>query len=128
MSILNRVKKTEKKTEAKEATKETVKDIRRNRISKDKVGLAISEPLITEKASNLVSLNKYVFKVPNNTTKNEVKKAVEGYYAVNVIDVNMIKTAFKPKRIGKNINLRAGFKKAIVTIKKGETVDLTKSN
>jgi len=128
MSILNKIKKTEAKPKA-EKTKvaKVAKDLQRNKLSKDKVGLSIIEPLITEKSSILASLNKYVFKVKGNTTKNEVKKAIEGYYNVNVMDVNILKTAPKPKRVGKWIDMKPGYKKAIVTIKSGESIELVKS-
>lgn len=128
MSILDKIKKTEAKPKAEKVkVTKVAKDLQRNKLSKDKVGLSIIEPLITEKSSILASLNKYVFKVKGNTTKNEVKKAIEGYYNVNVLDANILKTAPKPKRVGKWIDMKPGYKKAIVTIKSGESIELVKS-
>lgn len=131
MKILDKVKKITKKTEAEKAVvkaeiKNAGKDFKKNKISKDKIAAIIFEPLFTEKTSNLMPLNKYAFKVANQANKIEVKKAIEGLYGVNVVDVNILKTTSKPKRIGRYERTQAGFKKAIVTIKAGETIESEK--
>ncbi|MDP3057245.1 MAG: 50S ribosomal protein L23 [bacterium] len=87
----------------------------------------IFEPLFTEKISNLMPLNKYAFKVANGANKIEVKKAIEGLYEVNVTSVNMIKTSAKPKRVGRREMVKPGFKKAIVTLKAGESIEPAKT-
>ncbi|MBU4339150.1 50S ribosomal protein L23 [Patescibacteria group bacterium] len=89
-------------------------------------GMIILEPLFTEKTSNLMPLNKYAFKVANQANKIEVKKAIEGLYNVNVISVNILKTSAKPKRVGRREMIKPGFKKAIVTLKEGESIEPTK--
>ncbi len=146
MTILDKVKKITQKTETAvnaekvesafakaTADKEKIKDknigkdFKKNKLSKDKVGGIIFEPLFTEKISNLTPLNKYVFKVANGTNKIEVKKAIEGLYEVNVISVNMIKTPAKPKRVGRREMVKSGFKKAIVTLKAGESIEPQKT-
>lgn len=127
MTILDNVKKIAKKAETKAENKISGKDFKKNKISKDKAGLVIFEPLFTEKTSNLVTLNKYAFKVANEANKIEVKKAVEGLYEVNVVSVNILKTSEKPKRIGRHERVKQGFKKAIVTLKAGESIKEIKS-
>ncbi len=129
MSILNKITKTKtvkKDKEVKSESAAAVIEHKKNRISADKIGNIVLEPVITEKSSELVALNQYVFKVANNATKNEVKKAVESLYNVNVAGVNMLKTAIKPRRIGRNIVTKGAFKKAMVTVKAGENIDLAK--
>lgn len=131
MTILDKVKKIAKKENAekveKVATNNAGKDFKKNKLSKDRIGSVVFEPLFTEKIANLMPLNKYAFKVANGANKIEVKKAVEGMYGVNVVDVNIMKTASKPKRLGRYIRTEAGFKKAIVTIKAGEAIEPAKT-
>ena len=85
----------------------------------------ILSPVVTEKSTNLSELNKIVFKVPQKANKNNIKKSVEKIFKVNVIKINIIN---KKKRIkitrGRKINV-SGYKKAIVTLKKGQNIDLT---
>lgn len=130
MSILNKIIKineTEKKKEKKSESAGAAKEFKKNRLTADKIGFIIQEPVITEKTSMLAGLNKYVFKVASKATKNEIKKAVEGLYNVNVASVNVLRTAVKPRRIGRNIVSKGAFKKAIVAIKAGESIELMKN-
>lgn len=131
MKILDKVKKISKKpeTEKKASTVSSVANgiHKRNQIAKDKAGSVIVEWLFTEKISNLMPLNKYAFKVTGSANKIEVKKAIEGYYGVNVVSVNIIKTSPKPKRVGRREMLKPGFKKAIVTLKAGEIIEPVKA-
>lgn len=131
MTILDKVKNIAKKPEAEKAAKvekkNAGKDFKKNKISKDKISAIIFEPLFTEKISNLMPLNKYAFKVANGANKIEVKKAIEGLYEVNVTSVNMIKTSAKPKRVGRREMVKPGFKKAIVTLKAGESIEPAKT-
>ena len=82
-------------------------------------------PVVTEKSTNLSEQNKVVFKVPTTANKNSLKKSVEKIFKVNVIKINIInkKTLIKSVR-GKKVK-KKGFKKAIVTLKKGQNIDLT---
>ena len=84
----------------------------------------IKKPLITEKASSLVAYNQYVFLVESHATGPEVKKAVEATYKVKVATVRTINLPRKTKRIGRNLFERPQIRKAIVTLKKGEKLDL----
>lgn len=118
MSIIEKKKKEKKEAEP--------KDFKKNKISKDKTFLVISEPVITEKSSLANALSKYVFKVANSANKTEVKKAIEGFYGVNVVSVNMLKTAPKTKRVGRGMSTDSGYKKAIVTLKSGEVIEENK--
>ena len=85
----------------------------------------ILAPLLTEKTTNLSEQNKIVFKVPRVATKNSLKKNIEKIFKVNVIKINIIN---KQNRIkiarGRKVKVQ-GFKKAIITLKKGQSIDLT---
>ena len=82
-------------------------------------------PVVTEKSTNLSELNKITFKVPDGANKKNLKKNIEKIFKVNVIKVNIInkKSILKFTR-GRNSRVK-GFKKAIVTLKKGQSIDLT---
>ena len=86
---------------------------------------SIRQPIITEKATVLSEQNKTVFKVHSGANKKTIKKSIEKIFKVNVTKINIInkKSRIKLSR-GKKIKV-AGFKKAIVTIKKGQNIDLT---
>ena len=85
----------------------------------------ILSPLVTEKSTNLSELNKVVFKVNILADKKSIKKSIEKIFKVNVIKINIIN---KQRRIkiarGKKAKVR-GYKKAIITLKKGQNIDLT---
>ena len=80
---------------------------------------------MTEKATILSEQNKSVFKVHEKANKKLIKKNIEKIFKVNVIKVNIInqKTKLKIKQ-GKK-SFKSGYKKAIVTLKKGQSIDLT---
>lgn len=84
----------------------------------------ILHPLVTEKTATAEKGGKYIFKVLKQTNKNEVKKAVERLFSVKVDDVNILNTSDKTKRRGKKSGNVPGFKKAIVTLKKGQSIKL----
>ena len=85
----------------------------------------ILSPIVTEKSTNLSEQNKIIFKVHNKANKKNLKTNIEKIFKVNVIKVNIInkKTRIKTTR-GKKVTVK-GFKKAIITIKKGQNIDLT---
>ena len=86
---------------------------------------SIRSPIITEKATILSEQNKTVFRVHNKANKNSIKKNIEKLFKVNVIKVNIINRKGKVKmRQGKK-SFKTGYKKAIVTLKKGQSIDLT---
>ena len=82
-------------------------------------------PLVTEKSTNLSEQNKIVFKVPLKANKKNLKNNIEKIFKVNVTKINIInkKSRIKLAR-GKKVKV-SGFKKAIVTLKKGQSIDLT---
>ena len=86
---------------------------------------SIRNPIMTEKATILSEQNKSVFKVHVKANKTLIKKNIEKLFKVNVVKVNIInqKTKIKMKQ-GKK-SLKSGYKKAIVTLKKGQSIDLT---
>ncbi len=86
---------------------------------------SIRNPIITEKATILSEQNKTVFKVHENANKTVIKKNIEKLFKVNVVKVNIInqKTKIKMKQ-GKK-SYKSGYKKAIITLKKGQSIDLT---
>ncbi len=82
-------------------------------------------PVITEKSTNLSSLNKVVFKVMNSANKKNLKKNIEKIFKVNVTKINIINKKKRTKFTrGKTIKVK-GYKKAIITLKKGQSIDLT---
>ncbi len=85
----------------------------------------ILSPVVTEKSTNLSEQNKIIFKVHKDANKKNVKANIEKIFKVNVTKVNIInkKTRLKTTR-GKKVRVN-GFKKAIVTLKKGQNIDLT---
>jgi large subunit ribosomal protein L23 len=82
------------------------------------------EPWITEAATMAAQENKYVFKVAKDANKNEIKKSIEILYNVNVINVRTINIPAKKRTRGRIVGKKAGFKKAIVKIKSGESIDV----
>ncbi len=81
-------------------------------------------PRITEKAYAVNALDQYVFQVTMAATKTEVKRAVEEAYGVSVVSVNMVRLPGKKKNYGRASGTRSAVKKALVRIKKGETIQL----
>ncbi|MEI6597320.1 MAG: 50S ribosomal protein L23 [bacterium] len=84
----------------------------------------IMKPLVTEKVSGLGALNKYVFSVAKNTNKIEVAKAIKEIYGIKPIGVNVIRMSGKKARYGRISGRRKDWKKAIITLPKGETIKI----
>jgi large subunit ribosomal protein L23 len=82
------------------------------------------KPLVTEKATNLSAENKYVFVVENKANKIEVAKAIESVYGVKPISVDIIRNKGKRVSRGRIHGQRKDWKKAIVTLAKGETITI----
>ena len=86
---------------------------------------SIKSPIITEKATILSEQNKTVFKVHQRATKTNIKKNIEKIFKVTVLKVNIINQKSKQKmRQGRKI-YKTGYKKAIITLKKRQSIDLT---
>ena len=85
----------------------------------------ILSPVITEKATVLSEQNKVVFRVAEDSTKDEIAAAVEELFKVKVIKVNTMITKGKTKRFRGIIGRRVDGKKAIVTLAEGQSIDVT---
>ena len=84
----------------------------------------IISPNITEKSTSLSEYNKIVFKVEKNATKKSIKKSIEKIFKVNVLKINTINLKGKSKIVRNKKTFKSGYKKAIITLKKGQTIDL----
>lgn len=84
----------------------------------------LKRPVITEKSTLLHDTGRYVFEVMPNATKPQVKAAVEKAFDVHVTAVNMIKLPGKRKRYGPRFSKPSPFKKAVVTLKSGERIQI----
>ena len=85
----------------------------------------IISPFVTEKSTNLSEQNKIVFKVPNSSNKKNLKNNIEKIFKVNVTKINIINKKNRTKFTrGRKIKVK-GYKKAIITLKKGQSIDLT---
>tara|TARA_B100001121_G_scaffold113152_1_gene99714 strand:- start:642 stop:935 length:294 start_codon:yes stop_codon:yes gene_type:complete len=93
----------------------------------DKIHLfdKILSPMVTEKSTNLSEQNKIVFKVPSKANKKNLKKNIEKIFKVNVTKINIVNKQNRIKFTRGRKTKVSGFKKAIVTLKKGQSIDLT---
>lgn len=82
-------------------------------------------PVLTEKTTGLMDQgNKIVFRVKYEATKPQIKEAVQQLFGVDVKKVNTMIMPSKPRRVGRFTGRRSGFKKAVVTLRDGEALDL----
>ena len=86
---------------------------------------SIRHPIITEKATILSEQNKTVFRVHDKANKKNIKKNIEKLFKVNVVKINIINQKTKIKMKQGRKSYKPGYKKAIVTLKKGQSIDLT---
>ena len=85
----------------------------------------IISPIVTEKSTNMSEHNKIVFKVNKNFNKKLIKKNIEKIFKVNVTKINIINKQNRKKMTrGRKVKI-SGYKKAIITLKKGQSIDLT---
>tara|TARA_B100000029_G_scaffold474153_1_gene516187 strand:- start:747 stop:1040 length:294 start_codon:yes stop_codon:yes gene_type:complete len=85
----------------------------------------ILSPIVTEKSTSLSEQNKIVFKIPKNSNKLILKKNIEKIFKVNVTKINIINKQARNKLTrGRKVKIK-GYKKAIITLKKGQSIDLT---
>lgn len=129
MGILDRIK--QKPTSSKKTSEETKKAVEKTEeilVAPGSVSNASSlllvAPHVSEKAAVLASKGTYVFDVPCSANKLEVRKAVESLYSVHVSDVRMVRGKGKVVRRGRVAGSRKDWKKALVSLKKGEKLDL----
>lgn len=94
-------------------------------ISKERMYQTILSPLVTEKATALSESGQVVFKVALEATKPEIKAAVEGLFNVKVLAVNTMVVKGKTKRFRGRVGQRSDWKKAMVRLAEGQSIDLT---
>lgn len=138
MSILNKIiKKGDKADEKKPEAAADTKAVKRaakpkvEKVARVKSGVVpmhyfeiIKQPYISEKAFAINAMGQYVFLVADGANKTEIKKAIEQAYKVKVSGVNITKAKPKPKKYKGYPTTRSGFTKAVVTLKKGSTIDI----
>jgi large subunit ribosomal protein L23 len=95
------------------------------RLTRQQMYDIIRGPVITEKATIVSEHNQVIFRVPLTATKREVKAAVEGLFEVNVTAVNTIRVMGKLKRVRGRPGRRSDYKKAVVTLREGQRIDVT---
>lgn len=83
----------------------------------------LRKPLITEKSTELQSLNKYVFEIADKANKPQVKQAIENAFNVKVTGVNVITMPGKSRRMGRRLYQSPSWKKAIVTLQAGDKIE-----
>jgi large subunit ribosomal protein L23 len=84
----------------------------------------LQKPIVTEKSTLLGEVGKYVFQVHNKATKPQIKRAVEASFSVTVVKVNTSKIPGKSKRYGPRMTTTPAWKKAVVTLQSGDTIQL----
>ena len=87
-------------------------------------GQVLLRPVISEKSYEQITQNKYTFKVHQDAHKTQVRQAVEQLFDVKVLAVNIVKVQPKPKRRGIHKGVRQGWKKAIVQLKPGDSIEI----
>ena len=85
----------------------------------------ILSPVVTEKSTNQSEMNKVVFKVNRLLNKKSVKKSIEKIFKVKVLKINTINLKGKNKLVKGKKTFKSGYKKAIITLQKGQSIDLT---
>jgi large subunit ribosomal protein L23 len=84
----------------------------------------VIRPIVTEKATLLLEQNKYVFEVALKATKTQIKAAIESLFNVEVTQVNTLRPARQKKRVGRFIGYKPLYKRAVVTLAAGSTIQL----
>jgi large subunit ribosomal protein L23 len=82
-------------------------------------------PVVTEKSTRVSEHNQVIFRVPLTATKPEIKAAIEGLFNVKVTAVNTLRVKGKEKRFKNTIGVRSDWKKAMVTLAEGQSIDVT---
>ena len=81
-------------------------------------------PVVTEKSSSVASSGVYIFKVVKTANKNQIKKAIENAFGVKVKTINTLITKPKAKRVGKHAGETKTYKKAIITLQDGQSIEI----
>jgi large subunit ribosomal protein L23 len=126
-------KEDNKKTPKKENVLDLVNDKPTSEVPKKKVEVKLKEDTrrahrvldsyhLSEKSNKLATEGRYVFKIPTDINKIEVRKAVEAVYGVNVLRVNIVNVQGKKRRQGRSFGTTSNWKKAVVTLRAGEKI------
>ena len=102
-----------------------IKSLINNNISKEKAYNVIVKPVVTEKSTTLSENNQIVFLVNINSNKFDIKKSIELIYGVKVSSVNVIRVKGKTKIFKGKVGKRSDYKKAIISLPKGQSIDLS---
>ncbi len=125
-----KVEKEAKEADKKKKGKSSGKSGKAKKVSREKMPVhyfeLIKKPHISEKALRFNNEDKYVFVISSTANKSEVKKAVASLYGVVVKSVNITKVPSKPKKFKGVPGMKSGYKKAIVTLAKGNKIDVMK--
>ena len=100
----------------------TTKD--KTRLNDRELADLILKPIITEKGTIQMELDKYVFDVLPKATKPDIRAAIESLFDVTVVKVNTLKLPRKKRRVGRFEGYKAQYKRAIVTLKEGDSIAL----
>jgi large subunit ribosomal protein L23 len=84
----------------------------------------IKYPVISDKATRLLEQNKYTFMVDRHANKFTIKKAIEYIFDVNVISINTLMMPRKKRTVGRFSGYKAQYKKAVITLKEGDNINL----
>ena len=121
----------DKKEEKKEVEKKTpaIKGAKGKKITPVKASSELAariliEPWITEKAHEEMAANKYIFRIAGKANKKNVKKSIEQLYGVGVIKINIINIPAKKRKFGAKTGWKSGYKKAMITLKEGDKIEL----
>ena len=87
-------------------------------------GQVLIAPVVSEKSYGQIAQNRYTFKVHQDAHKTQVRQAVEELFDVKVLKVAIIKVQGKPKRRGQFRGIRPGWKKAVVQLKAGDSIEI----
>lgn len=98
------------------------------KINKGELVDLIKYPIITDKATRLLELNQYSFATAKRTTKTEIKLAIEYLFEVKVVSVNTYNSPKKTRRIGKFLGAKPRYKRAVVTLAEGNSINLFSEN
>jgi len=130
-SLIDKFKKTETQTNVKDESR--VKSVKVKKADKNNNTASVSaykflvKPLVSEKGAIQQVDSKYFFVVDRNANKIQIKKAIESIYGVSVTSVNVINQSGKAVSFGRRSGFRKSWKKAIITLKKGERITTIES-
>lgn len=124
MGILNRLKKTQA-TEQKPISKKVSESSGTSgaRLGVDTANVIV-KPLISEKAANLAGANQYVFVVRKDANRIQVRSAIKAMYGVSPLSINILNVRGKKVRFGRREGSRSDWKKAIITLPAGQTINV----